>query len=196
MSERQRTKSRREGGEPHRLPRNLSGESGYFPDKLFKMNKLSVERAVFPDKSEFPAPGPTPAALFSRQLLLRRRLLAACGRPDIISGQECLNLSFIHAADITLHDKGRINTAAVVIQDPAILCKPVDSSHFRIETERSVRIVLEIIIIELQNFLRWRSQISHHPVSRTIVNNFNLHIDESPVLRSQGNSQCQEGQCQ
>ena len=40
MSEHQRTKSRREGGEPHRLPRNLSGESGYFPDKLLKINKL------------------------------------------------------------------------------------------------------------------------------------------------------------
>ena len=175
---------------------SLSVNRWGFTDKLFKMNKLSVERAVFPDKSEFPATGPTSAALFSPQLLLRCRLLVASGRPDIISGQELLNLSFIHAADITLHYKGRINTAAVVIQDPAILCKPVHSSHFRIETERSVRIVLEIIIIELQNFLRWRSQISHHPVSRTIVNDFNLHIDESPVLRSQGNSQCQEGQCQ
>ena len=175
---------------------SLSVNRWGFTDKLFNINKLSVERAVFPDKSEFPAPGPTPAALFSRQLLLCCRLLAASGRPDIISGQELLNLSFIHAADITLHDKGRINAAAVVIQDPAILCKPVDSSHFRIETERSVRIVLEIIIIELQNFLRWRSQISHHPVSRTIVNDLNLHIDESPVLSSQGKSQCQEGQCQ
>lgn len=175
---------------------SLSVNRWGFTDKLFNINKLSVEKAVFPDKSELPAPGPTPATLFSRQLLLHRRLLAASGRPDIISGQELLNLSFIHAADISFHDKGRINAAAVVIQDPAILCKPVDSSHFRIETERSVRIVLEIIIIELQNFLRWRSQISHHPESRTIVDDFNLHIDESSVLRSQGNSQCQEGQCQ
>ena len=124
---------------------SLSVNRWGFTDKLLIINKLSAEKAAFPDKSESPVPGPTPAALFSRQLLLRRRLLAASGRPDIISGQELLNQSFIHAADITFHDKGRINAAAVVIQDPAILCKPVDSSHFRIETERSVRIVFEII---------------------------------------------------
>ena len=78
MSEPQRTESRSEGGEPHRLPRNLFSESVYFPDKLFKINNFSVdEEAVFPDKSEFPTTGPTPTALFSRQLLLRCRLLAA-----------------------------------------------------------------------------------------------------------------------
>ena len=42
---------------------SLSVNRWGFTDKLFKMNKLSVEEAVFPDKSEFPAPGPTPAAL-------------------------------------------------------------------------------------------------------------------------------------
>ena len=36
---------------------SLSVNRWGFTDKLLKINKLSVKRAVFPDKSEFPAQG-------------------------------------------------------------------------------------------------------------------------------------------